>query len=500
MFLGIDVGTSSVKASFIDGVGHTRGSASAPHRTSHLAPGWVEQNAEDWWRAAVLAVRQAHRQAGMSGKIELRGIGISSQAPTVLPLDRSGRPLRPALIWMDRRAEPQSRALRTLLDEGRVVATVGNRLDPFFVAPKIRWLADHEPATLERTHTFLQINGYLVHRLTGSLTMDAQHASLLGLRNVDSQAWVPWIGDAVGADQAQFPEPVVATDVVGAVTPAAAEELGIAPGVAVVAGTVDSAAAALEVGTGEPGWAVEMTGSSTVVVLPHCQPRPHPAFITMASCLPDQWFSLAAMVSTGAALEWARSLLGPDERMEALIHAAMKHQVVFSDVLFLPYLMGERSPLWDSAARGVFLGLTLGTGREALVRSVLEGTSLALRHNMDVASAAGHDVRGLRSIGGPSASDPWCQMRSDATGLPVERVSTAAGATFGDAALAMVGTGHVAALADVSGTAVAFDKTFRPDPLAKPAWDRRYALFRDTYRALTAQFDSMATPSNQENS
>lgn len=486
--LGVDVGTAAVKAAVVAADGRLLGSGSVEYPTTYPRPGLVEQDPEDWWRAGCGAIRRALEE---TGRREVAAVCVSAQAPTMLPADASGRPLRPALIWMDRRAEAECARLREALGEEFVRRTTGNRIDPYFVAPKLLWFRLHEPEHLSRARVYLQATGYLVHRLTGELTLDREHASLLSLRDLAGDAWSEPLCEAVGVTPELFPRLVEGDEVAGYVTAAAAEATGLTAGTPVTGGTVDGAAAALEAGVLDEGQAAEMTGTSTVLILPSEQPRSEPAFVAMRHAARGRWLLLGAMVASGGSLRWLRDLLG-ESSFDALTAEAETEPPGAGGVVFLPYMMGERSPIWDSDARGVFLGLTLASGRGAVVRSVLEGAAFALRHNVDVAAAAGIVLAELRSVGGGARSRLWSQIKADVVGVPVLLPETSIGAPFGDAALACVAAGlH----ADVRGLVrtVRIRERFEPRAETAARYAALYEVYRGAYEALREEFRILAS-------
>jgi xylulokinase len=483
--LGVDVGTTAVKAAVVTAGGRVLGSGSVEYPTVYPRPGWAEQDPGDWWRAACGAIRLALEAAG---RRELAAVCVSAQAPTMLPLDARARPLRRALIWMDRRAESECARLRERLGEDLVRQITGNRIDPYYVAPKLLWLREQDPETFARARTFIQATGYLVQRLTGEVTLDREHASLLSLRDFQRDEWSEALCAAVGVAPDRFPRLVEADEVVGHVTAAAAAETGLAPGTAVTGGTVDGAAAALEAGAVDEGQVAEMTGTSTVVILPSARPRSEPAFVAMRHAVRGRWLLLGAIVASGASLRWLRDLFGGDS-FDALIAEAEAEPPGANGLVFLPYMMGERSPIWDSDARGVFLGLTLASGRGALVRAVLEGAAFAVRHNVEVAAAAGIEVAELRSVGGGTQSRLWNQIKADVIGVPVLLPETSIGAPFGDAALACVAAGlH----ADVGGLVRTVRVRERFEPHEPGRYDALYGVYRASYEALRNEFRALA--------
>lgn len=485
--LGIDVGTTAVKAAVFLPDGTLRGSSSAEYATAFLGPGYVEQDPEDWWRACTSATAGALAEAG---RPPVAAVCVSAQAPTLLPLDVRGNPLRAALIWMDRRAERECAQLRETLGEELVETVTGNRIDPFFVAPKLLWFRRNEPELFARTRVLIQATGYVVLRLTGELTLDREHASLLSLRDRRTDTWSEPLLEAVGATPGLFPRLVEADELVGTVTRRAAAETSLSPGVPVAGGTVDGAAAALEAGILDEGQAGEMTGASTVLMLPVEEPRSESAFVLMQHAVRDRWLLLGAIVASGASLRWLRDRLGAAS-FDELTASAAQVPAGGEGLVFLPYMMGERSPIWDSEARGVFVGLTLATEGGALARAVLEGAAFAVRHNVETASAAGIEVRELRSVGGGARSRLWCQIKADVLGVPVLLPRTSVGAPFGDAALAGVAAGLYPDVREPL-RAIRIDERFEPRQEVRARYDDLYAAYRSAYHGLRGTFRQLA--------
>ncbi len=501
LLCGIDVGTNGVKAMLFDAAGGVKGEGRAEYPTAHPAPGWAEQLPEDWWTALCRATRRMIESSGAEpGRVG--GIAVSAQAPTLIALDGDGEPVRPALIWMDRRADREAERVGRSLEAAGLHALTGNRPDSFYVAAKILWLKEREPDRFRRTRRFLQINGYLGYRLSGRFSLDTVHAGLLQLRAWPGGSWIPELMALCGVESGQFPDVSAPHEIVGEVSERASVDCGLEVGTPVLAGTVDGAAAAIEAGAVLPGAAAEMTGTSTVLLMPNAGAATEPSFIAMPHAVPGAYLLLGAMSSTGASLRWFRDELGAEavasarargiDPYEALAEEAAASPPGSNGVLFLPYMMGERSPLWNSNARGLFFGMTLGTKRSDLVRSILEGTAYALRHNVEVARTAGVTLSELRSVGGGSRSPLWCQIKADVLGVPVHVPSSAGGAPFGDAVLVSMALGRCPDVPGYLARAVRIARSHLPNPAHRALYDERYRLFRELYEAVRGVFDRSA--------
>lgn len=501
LLLGIDVGTTGAKAALVSPDGRLRALGRSEYGLHHIRPGWVEQNPEDWWQAVCLATRQALATVHNAADRVL-GLAVSSQAPALLPLSRTGAPLRPAMIWMDRRAESEVKQLDEILGEGTIYRATGNRPDAFYVAPKLLWFKTHEPQLLGETFKFVQVNGYINYRLTGEFSLDSAHASLLQLRDSSTGDWYQPICDACGVEPRQFPEEKSGQHLSGVLTASAAEVTGLRSGTPVMAGTVDSAAAALEVGAAEPGVGAEMTGTSTVLIMPNREGLTEPAFIAMRHAIPEVHLLLGAMVATGASLRWFRDELGEGEvRMgsqrnvdpfDLLTEQAAQVTVGSRGVIFLPYMAGERSPLWHTQAKGVFFGLSLATPKAALIRAILEGTVFALCHNVEVARRAGIQLTEMRSVGGGTRSSLWNQIKADVLGMSVQLPRAPVGAAFGDAVLAGLGLGLYPDFGSALRDLVKLETRYEPNMENHLRYQDIYGIFRKLYEHLRTDFDELS--------
>ena len=501
LLLGIDVGTSSVKAVLIDESGNIHAVGQAEYPLHHIRPAWVEQDPNDWWGGTCKVINEVLGKVPQAAE-RILGLAVSCQAPTLLALGHSGQPLRPAMIWMDRRAEAETIRLTELIGADNIHRITGNRPDAFYLAARLLWLQNHEPEVLNQTWQFVQVNSYINYQLTGRLTLDPSNAALLQLRDYRKEEWSETLCNACGVKPSQFPDVVAAHFIQGKITAQASEATGLMAGTPVMSGTVDSASAALEAGVVEPGIAAEMTGTSTVFIIPNDKGLTEPALIAMPHALAGIHLLLGAMVASGGCLRWFRDQLGQPEKDSAselnadpfdlLTRQAAKVEPGSDGIIFLPYMMGERSPLWNTNARGVFFGLSLSTSKAAMVRSILEGTAFALRHNMEVALRAGAEIREVRSVGGCSRSDLWNQIKADVLGLPLLLPRTSVGSPFGAAILAGIGAGVFPDIRKSLLEMVHLDRRFEPNLANHEGYMKSYKVFRDIYEHLKGDFDHLA--------
>jgi xylulokinase len=503
LLLGIDIGTTGAKAALFSFEGDLRGSGKKEYGVEHPRSGWAQQDPEMLWKACCESVKAAIFAAGgMEAAQRIASVSVSAQGPTLLPLDQTGSPLRPALIWMDRRAENEARAIEKRFGLGWMVDRTGNRPDPYFVAAKLLWFKNNEPDLFRRTSLFVQINGYVTYRLTGVFTLDNTQAALLQLMNWKKGGWNEELCEMCGVGPDLFPPVRFGDFLQGEVTARASARTGIPSGTPVVAGTVDGAAAAIEAGTVEAGVVSEMTGTSTVLLLPNTGGIVEPAFVAMPHSVQGLSLLLGTIAATGACLRWYKTEFGGYEDKKAqksgqdpydlLTEEAAGSPVGSGGVIFLPYLMGERAPIWHTQARGVFFGLSLSTRRSDIIRSILEGTAFALLHNLEVAKKIGIETSELRSVGGGSRSELWCRIKADVLGLPVLLPKTSVGAVFGDAVLAGLGIGVYSDMAGFVKEAVKIEKEYLPNRENNSRYREIYEMYRRIYENLKDDFDDAA--------
>jgi xylulokinase len=470
--LGIDIGTTGVRAALFDaGATGLRMLADASEAGGYEAPapGWAEASAELWWDQVATACARLGARAALD---RVEAVGVTGQAPTAVIVDAYGRPLRKAILWLDVRAAAEARALDAALGPGRAQAIGGNRMHAYYLGPKLAWLRAHEPAVLDRAALVLQSHAFVVMRLTGEATIDSSTAMLCApLFHAAARAWSDEGARAVGVSTERLPRVVRAHEIAGRVTRTAAEATGLREGTPVVAGGGDFAASALGAGVVSEGEACLMLGTAGNLLLPMDGGRFDDRLINSHHVGCDRWLALGGTLC-GAALEWFRRACAPAVDWAVLEEEAAAVPVGASGLVMLPYLQGERTPLWDEAARGVFHGLDLTHGRGHLYRATIEGVALGFRHCLAVAQESGLVLAEAIAANGAGRSALLRQALADALGVPVAWAPDGAATVRGAAILAGLGVG---ALNDARALRGAPVVRHEPDPEGR---DRLEGVFR----------------------
>ncbi len=500
VYLGVDIGTSGCRALAVDSDGRTLASATRAYGLSTPAPGYVEQDAGEWIDAAFASLAEICSGGGFDPR-DIRGVGVDGQSWSAVPVDETGQVLAPTPNWMDTRAQPICDEILGSVDPAEILALAGNRLSPSYATAKIVWFARHRPEVYQQARWFLTSNGAIVMALTGQATLD--HSQGYGLHCIDIATGDMDLAMArrLGIDPDRIPEAYESTAVVGEVTQAASHRTGIPEGTPVVAGGLDAACGTLGTGAYRRGQTQEQGGQAGGMSIVVDSPVADERLILSRHVVPDAWLLQGGTVAGSASLAWLTRLVGNAEQVAATASGSDVYAQVSAAagsvgpgsgaLVFLPYLAGERSPLWDADARGAFLGLTLASDRAALYRAVMEGVAMSLRHNLDVAHEAGASVGELLAVGGATKSPVWMQIKADITGLPVTVSDNDAAPPLGAAMLAALGTGggHVD---DLVGKWVRRAVTYRPDPATASVYGPLYEVYRGLYGVLAPSMHALA--------
>ena len=488
--LGIDIGTSSCKAALFDFSGNVLAQASKKYPVFNPKPHYAEQSAEDWLEGAAQATKAILSQ-GFAPE-EIAGIGVSGQSWSAIPVDETGKPLANTPIWMDGRAVDICDGLAEEIGEETIFRLSGNPLSPTYSLPKVLWFKKYQPELYHKTHQFLQSNSYIVYKLTGVYSQDLSQGYGYAFFDIENCRYDEEMAKKMGCDLKKIPPLYACHQVVGTVTPEAAALTGLAVGTPVVAGGLDAACATLGAGVIRDGQTQEQGGTAGGMSICTDTCRTHPKLICSAHVVPGRWLLQGGTVGGGGTMEWYKKHFGKEEELlypdrnvfDALTTPCERIAPGSGGVIFLPYMQGERSPIWDPMAKGVFYGLSFATEKAHMTRSVLEGCAYALRHNLETAGEVGAYPAELTATGGAANSLLWTQIKSDVTGLPITVSNNDAAGCLGAAILAGVGTGVFPDFQTAVEWTVTSTRSHTPDPAKKQIYDAGYALYREIYENL----------------
>jgi xylulokinase len=472
--VGLDVGTTGVKAIAVDETGTVVARSESGYPLATPRAGWAEQNPEDWWAATRATLADL-------GPLEIAGIGLSGQMHGLVALDAADRVIRPAILWNDQRTVVECAEIEERIGLDRLIALTGNRALTGFTAPKLLWLRRHEPEAFDRIARIMLPKDYVRLRLTGEWATDVADASGTLLLDVARRRWSTEVLDALDLDPALLPPVFESPEIAG--TTIACDN--VSRGIPVAAGAGDCAAAALGVGIDRPGPLSIVLGTSGVVfsVLPSFASDPQARVHAFCHAVPGQWHAMGVMLSAAGSLQWLRDRLAPEASFATLIAEAEAWGPGVDGLLFAPYLAGERTPHADPSARAAFTGLELRHDRGALVRAVLEGVAFGLRDSLELVRALGGPADRARASGG-GARGLWLRIVASALGLPIELTAVEEGSAYGAALLGGVAGGMFADAPEAVGRCVRVGATVEPDPAWQAVYDETYARFRALYPAL----------------
>jgi xylulokinase len=479
LLVGLDVGTTGVKAIAVQPDGNVAAIAERGYPLSTPRAGWSEQDPEDWWRAAQGVLADIGARVG-SGR-EIAGIGLSGQMHGLVALDAADRVVRPAILWNDQRTGAECVEIEERIGLDRLIALTGNRALTGFTAPKLLWLRRNEPEAFGRIARIMLPKDYVRLRLTGEWATDVADASGTLLLDVARRGWSAEVLTLLDLDPALLP-PVLESPEVAGVTIA---RDNLAGGIPVAAGAGDCAAAAVGVGIDRPGPLSVVMGTSGVVfaALPAFASDPLARVHAFCHAVPDQWHAMGVMLSAAGSLQWLRDRLAPETSFADLVAEAEAWNPGVDGLLFAPYLAGERTPHADPSARGAFTGLELRHDRGALVRAVLEGVAFGLRDSLELVRELGCPTDRARASGG-GARGLWLRIAASVLGVPIELTAVAEGSAYGAALLGGVAGGLYTDVPEAVAHCVRVQSTIEPDPAWQAVYDDTYARFRVLYPAL----------------
>ncbi len=489
-YIGIDLGTSACKLLLVDEQGQILNEVTKEYPLEFPHPGWSQQKPEDWRKAVMEGVPQLLN--GFDGS-QVAGIGAGGQMHGLVVLDKDDNVIRPAILWNDGRTAKQVDYLNGVIGKEKLSALTANIAFAGFTAPKILWMQENEPENFAKIAKIMLPKDYINYILTGVHCCDYSDASGMLLLDVEHKCWSKEMLEICGISEAQMPGLYESYEVVGTVLPAVAEALGIPATAKVVAGAGDNAAAAVGTGVvGNGGCNISLGTSGTIFISADTfGVDPNNALHAFAHA-DGGWHLMGCMLSAASCNKWLC-----DEILKTKDYAAEQVDITEdklgnNHVYFLPYLMGERSPINDTNARGTFIGMTMDTSRSDLVQAVLEGVAYAIRDSFEVARSLGVAIPTTKICGGGSKSPLWRTIFANVLGIPLELVKTEQGPGYGGAMLAMVGCGRYDTVQAAADALVEVASTVQPDPALTARYEARYQQFKKIYPACKQLFAELA--------
>jgi xylulokinase len=500
LFVGIDAGTTALKAAVFDERGNCLAVAREEYTLETPAADRAELDPKVYWQALVQATRRILTEPGVDAAW-VAAMAVSSQGETVIATDAGGRPLAPALVWLDNRAQAEADQLADRFAPGDVYATTGiPAINPTWTASKLAWWRSHEPALYGAAARFVLVEAYLLHALTGRFVSDGSAQCTTLLYDIRSHGWwAPMLAELeLSADRLPDLEP--AGSIVGSLTRSAADQLGLAAGVRVVAGGMDQCVGAVGVGNVSGELVSESTGGALTLQATVARPDGDASARTpvYVHSVTGQYLYCPVCPTGGLSLTWFRDQFGAPEVAEAarrgvdaydlLTQLAAGAPAGADGLIMLPHLMGAFSPEYEPRARGVFYGFTLAHGRGHFVRAILEAVAFMLRRNIELLAGAGAAASEIRSHGGGSRSQLWCQIKADVTGLPVVTLAGEDAAVRGDAMLAGLAVGEFGDLDEACAAMVREVHRYVPDARTRATYETAYTTYVDLFDALEPLF------------
>ena len=496
--IGIDIGTQSTKAVMAGPDGAILAQTSHSYAPDTPRPNWAEQWPDIWVRA----VERCLAEVARTPDVTVRAICVSSlYGGSGIPVDAAIAPLHPCLIWMDRRAEAQAAWVKANVDLQRLGAVTGNGVDSYYGFTKIMWLRDERPDVWAKTSLFLPPNSFVIHQLTGEIAVDHSSAGNIGgVYDIGTRGWSHETMAMLGIPNSMMPERLVdPASVVGGLMPEVAARLGLPAGTPVVAGGVDAAMATFAAGVRSPGHHVAMLGTSMCWGFIAPSTDALNGLVSMPHVTGRDLYVFGGAATAGASVTWFREQFCQAEMAQGQATGRDPHEILedaaadiapgCEGLVFLPYLMGERSPVWDARASGAFVGLNLFHARAHLYRAVLEGVTMALRHNMEAGSRAAAFLEPrLVVVGGAARSDLWMQIIADATGYPIWTIREDVEAALGAARMAAQSVG----LTEGDSDWITLVERTRPAAAQKPRYDALFTIYTALYPSLKGSMHALA--------
>lgn len=493
LLLGIDIGTSACKVALFSEDGTVIAQNIGNYSVFYPQSGWAEQNPEDWWNAVCAATKEMLDKREVSPE-RIAGIGIDGQSWSAIAINKNGEVLCNTPIWMDTRAEGICAELDEKIGSDNIFKLCGNPLQPAYTLPKILWYKKHCRSIYDNADKILQSNSYIAFRLTGAVTQDLSQGYGLHCFDMQKARWDESMCAEMGLRQDLLPQIVPCHYIVGHVTAKAAAMCGLTAGIPVVAGGLDAACGTLGAGVINDGETQEQGGQAGGMSICMDNYRAHEKLILGYHVVPNRWLLQGGTVGGGGIMRWLEAEFAAAERdaatkngtnsMYEMDNLAAKIPAGADGLIFLPYMAGERSPIWDPNAKGVFYGLDYAKTRAHIYRAGLESAAYSLRHNFETAEEANVKINRLRAMGGAANSRLWTQIKADITGKPIDVPSSDTATTLGAAILAGVAIGMYKGFEEAVSKTVKVTRSYEPNAQDSAAYDAAYSTYLALYDNL----------------
>ncbi len=493
LLMGIDLGTSACKVALFNKNGEVVASNSGEYHVYHKNPGWAEQDPNEWWEVIAKTIKEMLEKFQIDSKL-IKSIGIDGQSWSCIPIDVEKNVLHNTPIWYDTRSASICKDLKETIGEEEIFALCGNPIEPGYTLPKILWFKENAPNIYNDTYKFLQSNSFIAMKLTDSITQDLSQAYGLHCFDMKNAVWSESMCEKMGVDINKLPDIYPCHEVVGSITKTAAVKTGLCEGTPVVAGGLDAACGTLGAGVINNGETQEQGGQAGGMSICMDEYNANEKLILSFHVVPNRWLLQGGSVGGGGAINWFEKEFCNQEKLAAkenntssfaeMDKLAQSINAGSDGVVFLPYMAGERSPIWDENAKAVYFGLDFAKSRAHMIKASMEGVAFSLKHNLDTAEKAGAKVDVLRAMGGAANSRLWTQIKADVTGKKIVVPSSDTATTLGAAILAGVGVGFYESFNQAVDMTVKITREHVPDPDNENTYAKNYDVYLKLYQNL----------------
>jgi D-xylulose kinase len=491
----IDAGTSGLRSMIFDAEGKEIGRDYQEYQSLFPKPAWVEQDADDWWRAVCATAKNVIKKTKID-PANVVGISVTNQRETIVPVDEGGRALRKAIVWQDRRTIPECKEIESRLGNDGIYEIAGLTIDPYFSASKILFIKKRKPEVFAQTHKFLLVHDFIEMQLSGKFVTDWSNASRTMLFDIEQHEWSKKICETLEIPIEKMPEPHPSGEIIGELTKAAAKATGFKEGTPVISGIGDQQAGALGLGLVSSGRLSCTTGTGTFLLAFLDKPLRDPQKRMLCSChgIPGAWVMEASMFTTGSVYRWFRDQMSEYEKLKAkeqgkdpyelLNEQAAQAPAGSNGLVLIPHFAGAGAPHWNPYSRGVIAGLALGHSRKDVIRAIMESICFEIKKNIEIMQELKIKTDEVRITGGMTRSKTFNQIQADVYGVPVLLSRTEEATALGTAMLVLKATGIYKSYEEVTRKVTKIKETIQPNPQNREKYLRMFDISKRMYKAL----------------